>query len=433
MQQNTVCKTIRQYSSKPLSDEDMKKLKDIALDYKAIKNYVYSRYSGIGGLQKLYPGYTIQNEMTKSGLREQLQLPSVYFYLAIFDALGDIKNQWTKRKKRVLQAAAKNENFTSEELHYLRFVIKVNNCFESILCGTELILPKEIKEKYDEVSGCVNVTKLNNYLRRQIRKQNVRLHTNLSDGFAISERAYRYADHGIYISTKEKRKRVYVPLTDNCSYQRQLCIQLKEGNRLEIIVPVDIHVKKHADYENEVGLAAGFFQMLVTDNGNVYGEQLGELAEKDAEWMQEQTRRYRRNKNQNIGRKKYFRNKEKKTARLHSYINAELNRFLREEKPKVIYIPKRPPHNKGGKNKIYNWNINMGQRGYIRKRLIQKCQEHSVEIVEVFGKDISNICSMCGNLGIKEHGIFRCSVCGMEINARVNAAKNAKIRGQERS
>ena len=92
MSADTICKIIRQYNSAPLSMEDMQKLQEIAEDYAAVKNYVYQRYGGIRSLSKLYPGYTVQNEMTRSGLREQLGLPSVYFYLAVFEALGGIKN-----------------------------------------------------------------------------------------------------------------------------------------------------------------------------------------------------------------------------------------------------------------------------------------------------------------------------------------------------
>ena len=102
MHLNTVYKTIHQYSSIPVSQENMNKMQEIAADYSRVKNYVYQRYEGIGGLTKIYPGYTVQNEMTESGLRAQLGLPSVYFYLAVFDALGDIKTQWAKVKSSVL-------------------------------------------------------------------------------------------------------------------------------------------------------------------------------------------------------------------------------------------------------------------------------------------------------------------------------------------
>lgn len=69
MPQDRICKTIRQYSKNPISDDDMEKLLEIAADYAKVKNYVYMRFGGIGGLSKIYPGYTVQNEMTASGLR----------------------------------------------------------------------------------------------------------------------------------------------------------------------------------------------------------------------------------------------------------------------------------------------------------------------------------------------------------------------------
>ncbi len=135
MPQNKIYKTVRQYNKKPLQTEDMCKLQEIARDYAYVKNCTYQRYSGVGGLLKIYPGYTVQNEMTKSGIREQVKLPSVYFYCAVFEALGDIKTQWTNTKSSVLSAIHKNNGFTPEEKHYLRFVIKTSGCFDHVLNG----------------------------------------------------------------------------------------------------------------------------------------------------------------------------------------------------------------------------------------------------------------------------------------------------------
>ena len=150
MSSRTICKTVHQYNKNPVSKEDMEKLQEIAEDYRKVKNYVYSRYGGIGSLLKLYPGYTVQNEMTESELRSELGMPSVYFYLAVFDALGDIKSQWTRTKTRVLELLNKNENFTPEEKHYVRFLLKTGNAFAAVLNKKEIELPKEIQQKYDE-------------------------------------------------------------------------------------------------------------------------------------------------------------------------------------------------------------------------------------------------------------------------------------------
>ena len=86
---NTVTKTVWQYSEL-LPEETMAFLRGIAADYCKVKNYVYGRYSGIRSLNNLTPVYNILNEMRGCGLREQLDLPAVYYELAIADAVTNI-------------------------------------------------------------------------------------------------------------------------------------------------------------------------------------------------------------------------------------------------------------------------------------------------------------------------------------------------------
>ena len=277
MPPDKVCKIIRQYNRYPISKEDMGKLTEIGEDYANVKNAVYRRYGGIGGLAKIYPGYTVQNEMTRSGLRGQLGMPSVYFYLAIFDALRDIKIQWAETKKTVLKHVNANQGMTEDEKHFLRYLLKVSNAFEAVLNRTPLNLPEELKQQYEALSSKVEVKKLENYLRRQVRKRPLKLHANTTDRFSVTERAYRYGDHGIYLSVKEKRKRIFIPLTDSNCYDRQLSVQLyPERGDMEIRLPIDVSVKKHDDYTRRIGLSMGMHTMLTTDEGHIYGEKLGE-------------------------------------------------------------------------------------------------------------------------------------------------------------
>lgn len=428
----TICKTVHQYNKFPISDEDMKKLQEIAKDYRTVKNEVYQRYGGKNSLSKIYPGYTVQKEMGKSGLRERLALPSVYFNVAILDAIGDIKSQWTRTKASVLKRVNKNENFSEADRHYLRFLLKVSNAFEMVLNDKNMDLKPEVQKKYAELAEQVDVHKLNNYLKRQVRKLHAKIYAEKAEGFSLTERAYRYDNHGIYITMKEKRKRIFVELTDNQMYVRQIYIKLyPEQNNVELLIPVDVKVKQHTDYKNSVGLAVGMYTMFVTDKGNTYGEQLGEYQIQLAEWVREQSIKYAQNRHTQPGRKKYTAKKRKMTEQLHSYINMELNRFLKIEKPEVIYIPKLPKAQKRKGNKAINHSVTMWQRGYIRKRLQQKCKEQSIELVEVFGKDISNACSQCGAIGKKQNGIFTCLECGNSMDEKVNAACNAKKRGEQ--
>lgn len=178
MPRRTICKTIHQYNKAPVAEEDMKKLQTVARDYAKVKNYVYQRYGGITGLSKIYPGYTVQNEMTKSGLREELGLPSVYFYLAVFDALGEIKSQWTRTKSKISKLAGKNEGFTEAEKHYLRFLLKINNSFEAVLNEKPVVLRKDIQEPYERLVSEVDTKRLHQYLCRQVRKYHRKPHTD---------------------------------------------------------------------------------------------------------------------------------------------------------------------------------------------------------------------------------------------------------------
>lgn len=431
MQPDKICKTVHQYNRGPVPEENMQKLLEIAKDYREVKNHVYARYGGIASLSKIYPGYTVQNEMTAGGLRERLNMPSVYFYLAVFDALGDIKSQWTRTKSKLLKLVNKNEGFTPEEKHYIRFLLKVNNAFEAALNQKPVELDKKLNRQYGELAEQVDTEKLHRYLCRQVRKYHVKLHTDTADGFSIAERAYRYADHGIYISIKEKRKRVFIPLTDSKQYKCQCHIKLypKEHN-IEIKVPVYVTVRSHDDYQNQVGVAVGFYTMLTTDEGHQYGEELGTYQTAFSDWVRQQTGSYNRNRDSNPGRKKYNAKKRRLEEHLHSYINHELNRFLQTEKPKTVYVVKLPRPKAGGWNKAINHSITQWQRGYIRKRLTQKCQEQSVELVEVLGKNISNECSSCGAIGKKTDGTFTCPACGYEAEEKTNTARNVKKRGQ---
>lgn len=429
-----LCKTVHQYNKYPIPQEDMQKLMEIAEDYRAVRNEVYRRYGGIKSLGKLYPGFTVQKEMAKTGLREQRKMPSVYFNIAVLDAVSDIKNQWNRTKERVSKGIHKHPNFNAEEKHYLRLVLKIPNIFDAVLNRQAVTgLKKDIQKKYDEIAAKVDTKRLDNYLRRVVRKKYKRPFAEKSDGFSLSERAYRYEDHGIYITSKEPRKRIFVELTDHNAYLRQITIKLyPQENAIELFVPVDVQMKKHEDYTKEVGLALGMYIMLVTDEGNVYGTQLGEYQIALAEWSRQQAILHAANP-QNTGRKKYKRQKQRKTEQLHSYINMQLNQFLCIERPKMVYIPKLPPTTKHYGAKSINHSVNLWQRGYIRKRLLQKCKEHGIEVVEVFGKDISNECSSCGEIGSKKDGMFYCQNCGLQMDEKQNAARNAKSRGQTAS
>lgn len=428
---DTIYKTVYQYNQIPISVADMERLLELARDCRDVKNFVYDRYGGIRGLPKIYPGYTAQNEMTKSGLRERLNLPAVYFYLAIFDALGDIKSQWAYTKKKIEKNIRMNPNLTSEDRHYLRFVMKQSSCFESILAAKKPKLSGVWEEQYMAVRKEVDPHRLDQYLRRQVRRHLEKPHTDVADGILVSPKGYRYANHGIYLTTKERRKRIFIRLTDNNRYDRQIYIRIYPGERnIKISVPVEVKQKQPKDYEGEIGLAVGLKCMFVTDQGRTYGEKYLEYQSALTDYVREKLPGHRKNAKNNPGMKKYTARKARLEQAMHSYVNAEINRMLEAEKPGIVYFPKLPPQSKPGFNKRMNATINMWQKGYIKRRLERKCWERSVKLVEVFGASISTQCSRCGAEGVTEKEQFHCSACGLTLPERQNAAENVLKRGR---
>lgn len=458
---DTIYKTVYQYNQVLIPDADMEKLLELARDCREVRNSVYERYSGIRGLSRIYPGYTAQNEMTKSGIRERLGLPSVYFYLSIFDALGDIKSQWTHTKKQIEKNIRANPNLTPEDRHYLRYVMKQSQCFETILVGEEPI-PEEKRlnlknfqsgicaaepnppdgtppgggmrgkmDGYAAVCADVDTHRLDQYLRRQVRRHLERPHTEAADGFPASPKGYRYADHGIYLTTKERGKRLFIPLTDNNRYDRQIYIRLyPEERKIRISVPVEIRQRHPEGYEGELGLALGLECMFVTDRGRAYGGKYWEYQTALTDYVRERLPRHQRNAKNNPGMKKYNTGKARLERAMHGYVNAEINRMLETEKPGTVYIPKLPPQSKAGYNRRLNAIVNMWQKGFIKSRLVRKCRERSIELVEVFGKGISSECSRCGADGVKEGDMFCCPCCGMKLPERQNTAGNVLKRGR---
>ena len=84
----------------------------------------------------------------------------------------------------------------------------------------------------------------------------------------------------------------------------------------------------------------------------------------------------------NLGRLKYDKQKEKERRKTETFINAEINKMFRLEKPEKIIITKPVIKNR---TKIYCRSVNRklarSFRGYIRERLAYKCKLNSIELV----------------------------------------------------
>ena len=267
--------------------------------------------------------YNILNEMRYCGLRESLNLPAVYYELAIVDAVADIKRNWGMVKNKIGERITFNKNLSDEDRIYLRTVLKLNTIYTAILNHQKYDMPK------NAVGLDINVAQLNNLLRRLTRRYLTQPKTERTDSFRISPNGYSYKDGAIRIVCRIPRKRIVLPLKDNRVFDRQIQVQIKQ-DFVALAVPVATRIRKHDDYTNTIYLYIGNKDMLTLSNGNVYGEQLDILVNPETERLtrknQERRRMYTaleqnaKSGNQqkanhiesnNLGRLKYDKQKEK--------------------------------------------------------------------------------------------------------------------------
>lgn len=278
----TITKIAWQYTE-ILQEETMEFLRDIAVDYGKVKKATYERFSGVRSLKKLASVFDIMTEMRRCGLREQLNLPSAYYEVAVKEAIENIKGSWSGLKNKLRKLITANENLSEEDRIYLRFALKNDSVYSAILNGEEYSLPEKVQ------SLPVDAKRLNNLLRRLTRRYLDKPSVGKTDAFSVPPVGYSYKNGALRLASRVSQKRVALPLRDNRTTRRQIRVCLRE-NYAAIAIPVDVRKRFHADFQNSIYVHLGYQDMCTLSNGNVYGEGLGNLLEAKTERLVEKNR-----------------------------------------------------------------------------------------------------------------------------------------------
>lgn len=440
----TVVKNIKQHSFKV---DNIEELKTIAKLYTTVKNYVYSRYSGINSLL-LLQGYkkNIRDIWVKTDFASGWKLPARYWKMALDETISNIKTEWSNTKLRVKKAVLQNPNITDDEKHFILYVLKANMLLHSILTYKAFEMPDiikglDIREKY-----------MFNLIRRYIRKYKGSIpYSHKSSSFMIDADMYEYRTKDgklfIYIQGLKRGLRIEAGLKDQNYHSGNLRIVLK-CNSIEIHKAKYIQVKKDEKAKEKIiGIDKGYRSMIATSENGFYGSKLNEILSKETERLNgvnSQRNRYRalmkkyedegdikkaeNIKRFNLGKVKYNRNKNRFDAVVISYINREINRFIKEEKPTEVVIEdltfvswdkKFPAH---VKRKLSRW-----IKGYIQERISYKCSLNCITETKVNAAYTSLVCHNCGKFGERKGEIFLCPSCG-KMDADLNASENIKLR-----
>ena len=428
---------------------DIEEIREIAKRYQSAKNYFYSRYSGIKSLNKIDSHRKeIRDILVKEKICDMFGLPARYWKIALDEVISNIKSNWSNTKERIKVAITNNNNLSKEEQHYLRYILKSNELLYSILNREDF---KELKGLSEIEINNDRKPYLLNLLRRYVRKYKNKISKSTDlRSFQIDADMYEYIykEDGLYIEIAglKPRKRILFKLKDHYRYRGNLNIILdKHDNFIKIHKGLSVDEKSlNNDYTEIIGVDKGYTKMLSCSNGIEYGIKLGKMLSKRTEELNKKNKirnklytlakKYTEEGNDkkaqnilknNLGYKKKDRQTRKFKARVESYINHEINVFIKDSKPKEVvkedltFTTKK----RDKKSKAYNRKMSQWVKGVLDDRLEYKLQYNGIKVTDINASYTSQVCNKCGRFGIRDNDLFTCPHCGT-MDANINASKN---------
>jgi len=420
-----------------------------------IKNYVWSRYSGIRSLLK-QSGWTIRDELIQKDLLSN-KITKTLSRVAVEKSASTIKTNWITTKKKVKKAIAQNENLTEDDKRYLYLCLKHTPTLYGILNY------KKIDYQTDYLKDLkVNVHRLNNLLRRYIRRYKVKSYTNKAN-VILTSNLYKFDSiNNIFMfSGKKRNSQVKITLIGNVPKLKGTLelIKNQKDNQYYLHVPLDRFItKKQVTGKSEIlGLDVGITDLITLSNGSVYGANSTELfytlsdnlvnknrsrlfaykrklekrilTEQDQSKKSTLKQKLKNLEENNLDTEKRCSKISKYKSRIISHINCELNKMIKEEDLKEIvredlnWISKKRNVSRKQQNRFSTWS-----KGILLERLSVKLTEKRIKETIVNPAYTSQVCCKCNHLGIRNGKEFKCSNCNSSIDADFNASINIKKR-----
>lgn len=420
-----------------------------------IKNYVWSRYGGISSILK-QSGWTIRDELIQKDLLSN-KIPKTLSRVAIEKSASIIKTNWIITKKKVKNAIIQNENLTKDDKHYLFLCLKHTPTLYNILNY------KKIDYTTDYLKDLkIDVHRLNNLLRRYVRRYKTKSHTDKTN-VILTSNLYKFnsSDNTFMFSGSTKNSRIEITLVGNIPKLKGTLelVKNQKTNQYYLHVSLDrIIVKKNMTEQSEIlGLDVGITDLITLSNGSVYGANSSELfytlsdnlvnknrsrvfsykrkleerisAELDRAKKVILEQKLKNLEENNLGSKKRISKIGKYKSRISSHINHELNKMIKGEDIEEIvredlnWVSKKKNVSRKQQNRFSTWS-----KGLLLERLSVKLAEKGIKETIVNPAYTSQVCCKCNHLGIRKGKEFKCSNCNLSIDADFNASINTKKR-----
>ena len=426
-----------------------------------IKNYVWSRYSGISSLLK-QSGWTIRDELIQKDLLSK-KIPKTLSRVAVENSASTIKTNWSLTKKQVKKAITQNENLTKDDKRYLYLCLKHTPTLYNILNY------KKVDYQTDYLKDLkIDVHRLNNLLRRYIRRYKAKPYTKKAN-VILTSNLYKFnTNNRIFMfSGKAKNSRIEISLIGHVPKLKGTLelVKNQKDNQYYLHVPLDriINKKEMTEQSEILGLDVGMTDLITLSNGSVYGANSSELfytlsdnlvnknrsrlfsykrqLEERISTEQDQSKKsileqkLKNLEDNNLGSKKRNAKISKYKSRIASHINCELNKMVKEEDLKEIVredlnwsSKKSKKKNKRNVSRKQQNRFSTWTKGVLLERLSVKLAEKGIKETIVNPAYTSQVCCKCNHLGNRKGKEFKCSNCNLSIDADFNGSINIKKR-----
>lgn len=420
-----------------------------------IKNYVWSRYSGISSLLK-QSGWTIRDELIQKDLLSK-KIPKTLSRVAVEKSASTIKTNWSLTKKQVKKAITQNENLTKDDKHYLYLCLKHTPTLYNILNY------KKVDYQTDYFKDLkIDVHRLNNLLRRYIRRYKAKPYTKKAN-VILTSNLYKFnTNNRIFMfSGKAKKSRIEISLIGHVPKLKGTLelVKNQKDNQYYLHVPLEriINKKEMTEQSEILGLDVGITDLITLSNGSVYGANSAELFYTLSDNLVNKNRSrlfsYKRKLEQrilteqnqskkvilelklknlednNLGSKKRISKISKYKSRIVSHINHELNKMMKEEDIEEIVredlnwsSKKSKKKNKRNVSRKQQNRFSTWSKGVLLERLSVKLAEKGITETIVNPAYTSQVCCKCNHLGNRKGKEFKCSNCNLSIDADFNAS-----------
>ena len=263
-------------------------------------------------------------------------------------------------------------------------------------------------------------------------------------------------DYWIKLSSLEKGKKIYIPLTTNSYFEGingkvknfvQINfgqdiekingnIALLDNNKLDynnykmnICLIKDIEKKNYEPKIDKLALDLGLNNLFATDIGELYGRGFSKLLKKYDEIISNLAKNRQKQKLKTLSRK-YKKLINKIKSYLKNEINRVINKIILNNKPKEIIVESLNFTSPKLSKKLNRMISNFGKK-IIEEKLISIEEEYGIIITKVNPAYTSQECSNCGYISKKNRksqATFICGFCGKNQNADINASKNILAR-----